>query len=451
MKPYLLLTSALLSAAVAHSFEVRQITFDNRNHDLDNNQNFSRDGEWLIYDTRNPGIGEGRTLEKVHIDTGEVRIIYSPPFIENQGPGVGATSLSPKNDRVVFIHGPWKETGHPYDFTWRRGGLIDFDGKGPFAFADARDITPPYTVGALRGGTHRHEWDGTGQWLGFTYNDEIMKNQGIDLRTIGVTKLGQPVEVKNSDPMKYEGDGEGFSALVVHVVPNPKPGSDEVSRAASDSWVGLKGYKKADGSMQRARAFIGKTVSKSGEEVDEVFIVDIPEDLNQPGELGPLEGADSAYPAPPKGASQRRLTWTDKWKTPGAIGTCWTSPDGAWITFLAHDDEGLQQIFTISPLGGDPVQLTAIPGGVADSPRWSPDGKGLVSVAKDGRLFCLESPGGDDPGGIREPVWLTKEKDTTTTKVVWSTQGDRIAFNRQVTNENGTAMQIFVVGAPRDF
>ncbi len=448
MKSLILLTTALLSAASAESFEVRQITFDNRNHDLDNNQNFSRDGQWLIYDTRNPGIGEGRTLEKVHIDTGEIQIIYSPPFIEGQGPGIGATSLSPTSDRVVFIHGPWKETGRPYDFTWRRGGLISFDGTGPFTFADARDMTPPYTVGALRGGTHRHEWDGTGQWLGFTYNDQIMKDQGTDLRTIGVTKLGSPVKVDNPDPMKFEGDGEGFSVLVVEVVPHPKPGSDEVNRAASDSWIGLQGYTKKDGILQRGRAFIGKTVSRSGEEIDEVFVVDIPEDLTQPGELGPLEGTDTAYPAPPQGASQRRLTWTEKWPHPGAIGTCWTSPDGNWITFLAHDDQGLQQIFALSPLGGDPVQLTALEAGVADSPRWSPEGKGLVSVAKDGRVFVINGPRKEMEYEIHEPIWLTQEKDTTTTKVVWSTQGDRIAFNREVASENGNAMQIFVVGVP---
>lgn len=448
MKKILLLFIAMLLTSASQSSEVRQLTFDNRNHDLDNNQNFSRDGKWLVYDTRNPGIGESRTVEKVHVETGEVRIVYAPPFIEGQGPGAGAASLSPADDRVVFIHGPWLETGRPYDFTWRRGGLVPLEGKGAFAFADARDLTPPYTRGALRGGTHRHEWDGTGKWLGYTYNDEIMKKRGIDLRTIGVTRLGNPVRVEDADPNLFEGDGEGFSVLVVEVVPNPEPGSDQVSRAAMDSWVGLQGYRKPDGSAQLARAFIGKTKARDGEEVDEVYIVDIPSDITKPGPLGPLEGTDSAFPAPPEGASQRRLTRTENWKTPGAIGTCWSSPDGAWITFLAHDSEGRQQIFALSPLGGEPRQLTNLLEGAAVSPRWSPDGKRLVSVAKDGRIFCIDAPGGEAAEGIQTPVWATKEKDPTTTKVVWSTQGDLIAFNREVKGENGGWLQIFVVEAP---
>ncbi len=32
--------------------------------------------------------------------------------------------------------------------------------------------------GALRGGTHRHEWSGDGKWIGFTYNDAILKALG---------------------------------------------------------------------------------------------------------------------------------------------------------------------------------------------------------------------------------------------------------------------------------
>jgi len=425
---------------------VRQITFAQKNHDLDNNQNYSRDGKWLVYDTRNPGIGEGRTIEKVNVETGDVIELYRPePYVPGQGPGVGAASFSPLDDRIVFIHGPWASTGLPYDFTCRRGGLIrGADGQG-FAFADARDITPPFTPGALRGGTHRHEWDGSGVWLGYTYNDEPMRQNGTDLRTIGVTRIGTPVAVADKDELKFEGDGEGFSVLVVHVVSNPKPGSDEVKKAAGDSWVGLNGYLKPDGSRQRARAFIGSTISAEGKAVDEVFIVDIPEDITVPGQLGRLEGTETTFPAPPEGASQRRLTSTAEWPHPGAGGTCWSSPEGDWITFLAKNARRKPQIFAIRPTGGDPVQVTELEDGVACSPRWSPNGKYLVAVSESGQLFAVPSPAAPEPARPGEVVWLTEPTGgASPQKPLWSTTGETIAFNRPV----GEYTEIFVVDVP---
>jgi hypothetical protein len=434
------------------SAQVRQITTDPKNHDLDNNQNFSKDGKWLLYDTRQPGLMESRTVEKVNIETGEAVVLYTPEkYVEGQGPGSGAASFSPADDRVVFIHGPWAETGLSYDFTVRRGGLVSGQDGSGFAFADARDITPPFTPGALRGGTHRHEWDGSGQWLGFTYNDDIMKKQqNTDLRTIGVTHLGHRVVVEDKREDLFEGDGEGFSALVVEVVPDPKPGTDQIFRAAEDSWVGLRGYLKPDGTRQLARAFIGKGRDWSGGETSDVFIVDIPEDITQPGSMGPLEGTETAFPAPPKGASQRRLTWFATSDNPGATGTCWSSPEGDWITFLAKDKKGTDQIFALQPTGGDPLQVTDLAEGVACSPRWSPDGKRLVAVDKSGRLFIAPAP----PEGEKIPgdkvVYLTGKTDgPAPIKPVWSTRDDLIAFNREVESDQGAFLQIFVIPVPK--
>ncbi|MCG3198139.1 MAG: hypothetical protein GHCLOJNM_02633 [bacterium] len=429
--------------------ETRQLTQDPRNHDLDNNQNFTRDGKWLIYDTRNPGIPESKTIERIHVESGQVEVLYEAEK-GAMGPalGAGAASFSPTDDRVAFIHGPWKSTGLEYAFTCRRGGLVNGDGRGGFAFADARDITPPFTPGALRGGTHRHEWDATGKWLGYTYNDEIMKRAGKDLRTIGVTWLGKPVTVSKAKEGLFEGDGEGFSVLVVKVTENPRPGSDEISRAAQDMWVGAHGRLKPDGSHQRARAFVGTVRSSKGENIDELFIVDIPDDITQPGPDGPLEGTERDFPMPPMGCSQRRLTRTEKSAHPGVVGNCWSSPDGNWITFLAKDESGVQQIFGIHPAGGDPVQLTALPEGVACSPRWSPDGKQLVAVSGEGRLFTHPAPGvvgmpaGAGPTFLTEPV----EGPSAPTKPAISPDGKTIAFNRLLKSGDSEWMQIFVVG-----
>ena len=58
--------------------EERQITFTLKNHELDNNDNFSPDDRFLVYDTREmigPGIGNGQTIEKVEIATAEETVL----------------------------------------------------------------------------------------------------------------------------------------------------------------------------------------------------------------------------------------------------------------------------------------------------------------------------------------------------------------------------------------
>lgn len=39
---------------------------------------------------------------------------------------------------------------------------------------DARNITPPFTPGALRGGSHVHTFSGDGKWIAFTYEDHVL-------------------------------------------------------------------------------------------------------------------------------------------------------------------------------------------------------------------------------------------------------------------------------------
>jgi hypothetical protein len=65
-----------------------QLTFEPRNHDLDNNDDFSPDDKWLVYDTRWPipkqpvsEIGANSNIEKVNVETGEVVIVYETEIL----------------------------------------------------------------------------------------------------------------------------------------------------------------------------------------------------------------------------------------------------------------------------------------------------------------------------------------------------------------------------------
>lgn len=427
----------------------KQITHDlTYHHDLDNNDNFSPDGRWLVYDTRTDdgGIAESARIERVNIETGEKQVLFDIPDNQVWGPGAGAVSYSPKENAVVFIHGLANSTKeNPYQ-QWRRTGVIIHDAHPNVPlYMDARDVTPPYTPGALRGGTHRHEWSGDGQWIGFTYNDAVLKaledstGQKRNLRTIGVSKKVKPVKV---DENAENVSGEWFSALVVRVVPNPTPGSDEISHAANDSWVGTNGYIARNGSRQIARAFLGTVKDKNGHDVPEVFIVDIPGDISQPGPLGPLEGTDTDFPMPPKGTVQRRLTFTTNTSHPGCAGIVRSSQDGSQLAFLAKDAAGINQIFTISPLGRKVQQVTEHPQDVTGNLRWHPDGK-HVTYAYEGRIVLCEVGGA--PFQERIQV-LTEPSEYAASNLVWSADGKVLAFNRLVKNKAGKGVQqVFVL------
>ncbi|PWJ57774.1 WD40 repeat protein [Dyadobacter jejuensis] len=426
----------------------KQLTFDTSyHHDLDNNDNFSPDGQWLVYDTRTDsgGIAESGRIERVNTETGEIKITYSLENNTKWGPGVGAVSYSPKAASVVFIHGLMDNDAHnPYQ-QWRRTGVIVEDAQpGNPIWMDARDVTYPYTPGALRGGTHRHEWSGDGQWIGYTYNDAILQEieaqtgEKRNLRTIGVSKNIGPVTV---DAHPGNVSGSWYSALVVRVVPEPTPGSDEISHAAYDSWIGLHGYQKPDGSQQMARAFLGTVRDKKGQEVQEVFVVDIPDDITVPGPLGPIEGTKDDFPMPPQGAVQRRLTHTAESEHPGCSGIVRSAPDGSQLCYLAKDENGITQIFLLSPVDGKSSQLTHHDSDVEGHLRWNPNGKEICYFWNGSLAVCII---GDAPFNERYQL-LTEPDSPAASNPVWSPDGTKIAYNRLIPAPNGAAtQQIFI-------
>lgn len=422
------------------------------NHELDQNDNFSRDDRFLVFDTRTDagGIVEGQSIGKIDVSTGEVTVLYEVPGANAFGPGSGAASYSPVDDEVVFIHGPLRPTSkeNEYDKHRRVGLLVRADGSGESRPADARDVEAPFLRGALRGGTHRHEFLGQGGWLGFTYNDAVMKAYGasigrdLDLRTIGVTRLGHEVEARHDD--SFPSRAAGFSVLVVVVTPEPEAGTDEISCAAQDSWVGEQGYLREDGTRQLARAFIGTVRDRQGQEVDEVFVVDIPDDVTVDGPLGPLQGTATTFPMPPRGAQQRRLTRTADEPLPGCRGIVRASPDGESIAFLRRDGAGAFQVFLISPWGGPSRQVSAFPGGVDGPFRWHPSGRALVLVAGS-ELVQLNVDDGPRRG---EGVVLTRGGGAPFAPVV-SHDGKTVAFNRKVAVNGRSVSQIFLLELPK--
>lgn len=438
------------SFSTTDQFKIMQLTHGNGGHTIHNTECFSPDDQGIVYDTRNNDtlIGSTGNISTVNTNTGEIHELYHTKRQTLYGPGVGAATFSPVANRVIFIHGVRNaDKSNPYSFTRRTGVAIDIANPFHPIFMDARDVTPPFTSGALRGGTHAHNWSADGKWISFTYNDYIMqqlekKDPSVkDLRTVGVMVPGHPVNVP-SDPSEENNSGEMFSVVVAQVTQNPKPGSDEIDKAFDEGWIGTNGYQKSDGSWQhRAIAFQGEVTNADGTKNAEVFVADLPEDLTKANPGKPLEGTATSRPNVPAGVSQRRITYTtDGIQGPRHWLRC--TPDGKFIGFLSKDNKDVIQVFGVSPNDGKITQLTFNSYSVMGPFNFSPDGKYLAYLA-DNSVFVTDIK----TGKSKRLTPRSSIEEQVVGSVVWSNHGAMLAFNKYVKDhKTGKAyLQIFII------
>ncbi len=426
-----------------------QLTSENHGHLLNTSQCFSKDDQWIVYDGRNvdDGIQQNGTIAMVNVKTKEIRTLYATAHQTQYGPGVGAVTFSPVEDRVLFIHGIRNATKeNPYSYARRTGVSVLVNKPGIAEFLDARDITQPFTPGALRGGTHAHSWSADGKWISFTYNDYIIdqlskKDSGIkDLRVVAVMNDSKKVIVP--DTLNLENNnGSMFSAVVTVVTDHPTSGSDEIDKAFDEGWIGSDGYLKQDGTRQkRAIAFQGNVRDKKGKTKTEVFVADIPDDITKAKPGCPLEGTATTRPCVPAGVSQRRITFTAK----GMQGPrFWlrSTPDGKWIGFLTADEKGIVQIYAVSPNGGPIRQLTFNDYSIEGPFNFSPDGKHVGYIA-DNSIFIT-----DIDKNISERL-TPKSTDAEKPEgpVVWSNNGKMLTYNRYLKgSDDKNYLQIFLL------
>ena len=416
-----------------------QITSAPKWHNLTNIGVWSPDSAWIAYDTRFGEKGtrfDGGTIEAINVFTGEVQTLYE----STHGAHCGVVTWHPQEWKVAFILGPENPTPDwEYSFSHRQGVIVDWAKRGITVNLDARDLTPPFTPGALRGGSHVHVWDGTGDWVSFTYNDALVES---DVRDIGVSVPGHPVRVPSDNTRNHP--GEFFSVIVSRTTANPHPGSDEIKRACEEAWVGTNGYVRPDGTRQkRALAFQGSVVRTNGESIFEVFIADLPDDLTQTCE-DPLAIAGDSRPCPPMDIAQRRLTFTAENIFPGIQGTRhWlrSSPDGSRIAFLMKDDAGIVQLWTVAPSGGAVAQLTHNQWSIASAFTWSPDGRTIAHVM-DNSVFLTDSFSGHS---WRMTDRVSDESAPLPEACVFSPDGNKIAFMRRIPIAGVEANHICVV------
>jgi hypothetical protein len=401
----------------------RQLTFSPRNHYLDNNDNFSADGRFLCYDTREmfgPDIGNCGSIEKVEIANRNETVLYQPERRltgEHAAPGVGAASFSPIENKVVFIHGPplaEAEVRGYYAKANRQGTEVLADGNGILRWLDKRDVdrSRDTVSGAHRGGTHRHEYSLDGKRIGCTYDDFLLTNYD---RTVAFME-------KNPKPPV---GASCYFAILVPIVARGMAQPGQLERASGDSWVGRQGL---------MHAFIGKVREPDGSYKESLFVVDVPADVDI---TSADSGSQTRFPTPPKGTKIRRLTHTR------AEGIVRGTVAGERIAYYGESADGTWQVFIIPSDGSDqspnpakrPMQVTHLPKGAGPGLRWHPSGNVVVCTSNGGIVAVCVKAGPD----FCKTVFLTPQGDgAPRDQLVCSPDGALLAYNRIVETKDPT-------------
>ncbi len=414
----------------------RQLTDAPHGHILTNTAVWSPDGEWIVYDIRSDPAGsmfDGTRIERVHVASGRVEVLYE----SQHGACCGVATYHPMAEQVVFILGPEHPTPDwQYSPCHRQGAIVDTIRPRELRNLDARNLSPPFTPGALRGGTHLHVFSPDRRFVSFTYDDHLLTELGEspnadrNQRNVGVSQIGQPVTVPKTHPRNH--DGMAFSVLITKTINSPTPGSDEISRAYEDAWIG-------NGKI----AFLGDVVSVHSEKVTELFVAEIPDDVTIDGGE-PLAGTDNRRPAPPIGTVQRRLTFTTMRKYPGIQGSRhWprSSPNGNCIAFMMRDDDARVQLWTIASSGGALRQVTEFPFDISSAFSWHPDDEHVAAIA-DGSLWNINTNTGETrrlTSAPAEKCWPRAEA------CIFSPNGKYIAYVQPANRGDAMYNQIFVV------
>ena len=426
-----------------------QLTTAPHGHILTNTAVWSPDSQWIVYDVRSDPAGsvfDGTRIERVNVRTKQIEVLYE----SKNGACVGVATVNPIDGRIVFIHGPEFPTPEwNYSACHREGVIVD--PKSPFIAIplEARDVVPPFTFGALRGGTHLHTWDSNGKMVSFTYEDHVLTH-GIaegkepNRRTIGLALWPEKITPRS----KHERNrvGSYFTFLIADTVANPRPGSDEVGRAFEEGWI----------PGMAALTFIGEVVATDGRRVNELFILEI-----GTNPLKPMEselGTEKTLPKALRPGRQIRVTrFADLPGTSGLVTSPrhWprASPDGKRIAFIDNGgywetclnpvyqpgdvkDEGKWKV----NYGSYKVLSTEINQRISSAFTWHPNSRHLGAIVD--KSVCLI----DTDSAKVTPLTAPSDPSPRPEACVVSPDGTMIAFVRMVNGFN----QIFIVDVPAE-
>ena len=372
-----------------------QLTNTASGHTIANRDCWTADGRNLLFDLRDDETRfDSPSIMRVRIDPLNLsRPDCEPVYTSVDASPCGVPICSCVDNRVVFIHADQPRDDDWHYCAWhRRGVLMHLNQPDTAQTLDARDIVPPFTPGALRGGTHLHTFNHDATAIVSTYEDHVLATSKNKLaqtnrRGIAVHFLSTPVTVPKIHPRNH--DGTSFTTFVSQLTDNPIADSDEISVATGEAWLA--------GSCNRI-AMQGTVVDRHGKPGVEIFLITLPDRLSDLCIAGnhPLPGTPTTRPGVPASVTQRRLTFTCDRPLPGITGPRhWAvgSPDGSRIGFYMRDDQGTVQFWTVSPDSGEMVQVTRNAPEPTSPFTWHPDGSQVTYIA-DGSVMMVDSRNG---------------------------------------------------------
>src|SRR5205807_9012031 len=114
------------------------------------------------------------------------------------------------------------------------------------------------------------------------------------------------------------------------------------------------------------------------------------------------------------------------------------------IAFLMKDDDGIAQLWTISPNGGTPAQLTRNPWPIASAFSWSLDGARIAHLMDNS--VCIT-----DTRTGKTTRMTERSEDASAPRpeaCVFSPDGRKIAYIRRVPDAGQSFNQVFVAFVP---
>jgi hypothetical protein len=230
---------------------------------------------------------------------------------------------------------------------------------------------------------------------------------------------------------------EGRFASFLLFEPDPNLG---IRKAVEECWVG-----------NHSIAFLGSLLSKRGEEIVEVFVADLPSDLEIADSL--RSNARGRFGQVLSGIEFRRLTFLENRPFPGVQGPRhWliASPDGRSLYFLLRDLAGMVQLAEMGTDSGDLRVLTTLEHGVEGQISIDPTGSRIAMVS--GGVVHVYDLATDTIVALKETQWK-KTLESAPTGISLPYEGSYVGaihfagnreflVNRYVRGETGTFLQI---------
>jgi Tol biopolymer transport system component len=109
------------------------------------------------------------------------------------------------------------------------------------------------------------------------------------------------------------------------------------------------------------------------------------------------------------------------------------------------DDDGVVQLWTVSPNGGPPVCMTKNPWPIASTFTWRPDGRHIAHVMDNS--VCLTDVVSGRTTRLTER--FADAESPRPEACVFSPDGQKVAYVRRVPSDSGAFNQIFVTAIER--